>query len=389
MYPLAAFVVLICMFQVNYLNKALEHFSASIVTPLNFVFFSFATLLTTSILYQGFAVSTPVVGITLLLGFLVIVIGVILLFQYNLKVINMKLSRHIEDVNDEEVDDNHHMSDNPFVMLNRAYPIHPESKKHSNTVAPTIDHRQIDEKDEIYVRMEEQPSIEETQATALSPIQPNVPKVSLSEQIQQRDEINNQQRNVLGEFEQTEQHAMPHQLVPIRSPFVPTAPPMPMANTGSPLPPIPMNSNASPLQSMSMNNNISPLQPMPMTNTAQSFPPVAQITSREVRIPMLMDRMSKDRELDANTQSIYPSIVTSDPMVISAPASARSSQGAREAKLPEQPKGLGIAHLSIESGSGSEYEEEDSVATSTPPETRSWQPPGKAPRMYGRSYDER
>jgi drug/metabolite transporter (DMT)-like permease len=64
MYPLILFVILTVLFQVHYLNRALLYFSTSIVTPLNFVFFSTATLITASVLLQGFYVSSASSAVT-------------------------------------------------------------------------------------------------------------------------------------------------------------------------------------------------------------------------------------------------------------------------------------------------------------------------------------
>ena len=123
-YVLAVFVVFVCVFQIDYLNRALKYFSASIVTPLNFVFMSTTTLVTTSVLYQGFQVGSAVTAVTILIGFLVIVLGVVLLLQYNLKLTKrdtMK-ERSIEDRLFRELDYDI-QNDNPFSMLNKAYSI--------------------------------------------------------------------------------------------------------------------------------------------------------------------------------------------------------------------------------------------------------------------------
>ncbi len=92
---MGVFVIGTAIFEINYLNKALVHFSTSIVTPVQYVFFSSATILTSAILFRGFNVTTFVQGATILLGFVVIVIGVALLFQYNLKLnkLNQELAR--------------------------------------------------------------------------------------------------------------------------------------------------------------------------------------------------------------------------------------------------------------------------------------------------------
>jgi hypothetical protein len=90
LYFIGAFVICAAIFEIKYLNKALTHFSTSIVTPVGYVFFSTATIITSAILFRGFNVETYVQGATILAGFLVIVIGVALLFQYNLKLNKLK-----------------------------------------------------------------------------------------------------------------------------------------------------------------------------------------------------------------------------------------------------------------------------------------------------------
>ncbi|KAJ3247946.1 hypothetical protein HDU77_008396 [Chytriomyces hyalinus] len=85
MYPLLAFVVFFILFQVHFLNKALSSFSAAIVTPIYYVFFTTATMISTAFLFQGFPVGDAVGGVSILFGFLTIVGGVALLFQYSLK----------------------------------------------------------------------------------------------------------------------------------------------------------------------------------------------------------------------------------------------------------------------------------------------------------------
>ncbi|KAJ3395452.1 hypothetical protein HDU80_010346 [Chytriomyces hyalinus] len=84
-YPLLAFVVFFILFQVHFLNKALSSFSAAVVTPIYYVFFTTATMISTAFLFQGFPVGDAVGGVSILFGFLTIVGGVALLFQYSLK----------------------------------------------------------------------------------------------------------------------------------------------------------------------------------------------------------------------------------------------------------------------------------------------------------------
>jgi hypothetical protein len=99
-YPLMLFIACSATFQINYLNKSLQHFSTSIVTPVNYVFFSTATLITSAILFRGFNVGSVVNAVSIILGFLVIVVGVSLLFQYNLKMVNkLKTETEVLDTN--------------------------------------------------------------------------------------------------------------------------------------------------------------------------------------------------------------------------------------------------------------------------------------------------
>ncbi|KAI8615082.1 magnesium transporter, partial [Chytriomyces sp. MP71] len=78
-YPLLAFVVFFILFQVHFLNKALSSYSAAIVTPIYYVFFTTATMTSTAFLFQGFPVGNAVSGVSILFGFLTIVGGVALL----------------------------------------------------------------------------------------------------------------------------------------------------------------------------------------------------------------------------------------------------------------------------------------------------------------------
>lgn len=84
-YIMMAFILCSGVVQINYLNKALNMFSTAVVTPVYYVMFTTATLLCSGILLHVFTFSSAVSFVTLLIGFLVIVGGVALLFQYSLK----------------------------------------------------------------------------------------------------------------------------------------------------------------------------------------------------------------------------------------------------------------------------------------------------------------
>ncbi|KAJ3129325.1 hypothetical protein HK098_001737 [Nowakowskiella sp. JEL0407] len=90
LYPLLAFVIFTAFVQINFLNKALNLFSTAIVTPVYYVFFTTATLVSSAVLFRGFPVANTIAGISILIGFLVIVGGVALLFQYSLKITKLK-----------------------------------------------------------------------------------------------------------------------------------------------------------------------------------------------------------------------------------------------------------------------------------------------------------
>ncbi|KAH9809398.1 magnesium transporter NIPA-domain-containing protein [Melampsora americana] len=78
MYFLIGFVVCTLLTEINYLNKALELFNTAMVTPTYYVMFTFSTLVTSIILFQG--LRAPALDIvTLVLGFLVICVGITLL----------------------------------------------------------------------------------------------------------------------------------------------------------------------------------------------------------------------------------------------------------------------------------------------------------------------
>ncbi|KAI5474543.1 tubulin beta-1 chain [Pseudohyphozyma bogoriensis] len=78
MYFLLGFVVITLLTEINYLNKALELYNTSMVTPTYYVLFTTCTLVTSVILYQGFKASAIEI-ITVVMGFLVIYSGITLL----------------------------------------------------------------------------------------------------------------------------------------------------------------------------------------------------------------------------------------------------------------------------------------------------------------------
>ena len=89
-YPLLAFVLFTITLQINYLNKALNLFSTAIVTPVYYVFFTGATIISSAVLFRGFQDVQIIAGVSMMIGFLIIVGGVALLFQYSIKVLKEK-----------------------------------------------------------------------------------------------------------------------------------------------------------------------------------------------------------------------------------------------------------------------------------------------------------
>ncbi|CAE7189136.1 unnamed protein product [Rhizoctonia solani] len=77
-YFLLVFVIITLLTEVYYLNVALALFNTAMVTPTYYVIFTFCTLVTSVILFQGFA-ATPTAIITVVMGFLVICAGITIL----------------------------------------------------------------------------------------------------------------------------------------------------------------------------------------------------------------------------------------------------------------------------------------------------------------------
>ncbi|MCJ1389841.1 hypothetical protein MMC18_002698 [Xylographa bjoerkii] len=92
LYVLLVFVVCTLLTEIIYLNKALNLFNAALVTPTYYVFFTSATIVSSSILFRGFK-GTPSSIATIIMGFLEICSGVILL----------QLSKSAKDVPDAAV----------------------------------------------------------------------------------------------------------------------------------------------------------------------------------------------------------------------------------------------------------------------------------------------
>ncbi|KAL8832428.1 MAG: hypothetical protein Q9170_004886 [Blastenia crenularia] len=92
LYVLFVFVTVTLVTEIIYLNKALNIFNAALVTPTYYVFFTSSTILTSAVLFRGFAGSVKSI-MTVVLGFLQICAGVVLL----------QLSKSSKDVPDAAV----------------------------------------------------------------------------------------------------------------------------------------------------------------------------------------------------------------------------------------------------------------------------------------------
>lgn len=77
-YFLLGFVTVTLVTEIIFLNKALELFNTAMVTPTYYVLFTFSTLVTSIILFQGLD-SSPIQIVTIVLGFLTICAGICLL----------------------------------------------------------------------------------------------------------------------------------------------------------------------------------------------------------------------------------------------------------------------------------------------------------------------
>ncbi|KAG8958937.1 hypothetical protein FRC03_008685 [Tulasnella sp. 419] len=77
-YFLLGFVIITLLTEIYFLNMALALFNTAMVTPTYYVIFTFCTLVTSVILYQGLS-ATAIQIITVVLGFLVICSGITLL----------------------------------------------------------------------------------------------------------------------------------------------------------------------------------------------------------------------------------------------------------------------------------------------------------------------
>ncbi|KAG5993781.1 hypothetical protein E4U52_001657 [Claviceps spartinae] len=89
LWVLFGFVICTLLTEIIFLNKALNLFNAALVTPTYYVYFTSTTIITSTVLFQGFKGTPPEIA-TVVLGFLTICSGVVLL----------QLSKSAKDVPD-------------------------------------------------------------------------------------------------------------------------------------------------------------------------------------------------------------------------------------------------------------------------------------------------
>ncbi|KAI8620668.1 magnesium transporter NIPA-domain-containing protein [Chytriomyces sp. MP71] len=109
MYPLIIFMVMTVVFQIHYLNKALAAYSTAIIYPIHYVCFTGMTMISTAFLFREFPVSSVDAGGSIFEGFIVLVVGVILLYKNNIDakaamVDVTQVDNHVEDVNFDHPD---------------------------------------------------------------------------------------------------------------------------------------------------------------------------------------------------------------------------------------------------------------------------------------------
>ncbi|EMR64171.1 putative duf803 domain membrane protein [Eutypa lata UCREL1] len=92
LYVVLVFVIATLLTEIIYLNKALNLFNAAMVTPTYYVYFTSTTIITSSVLFQGFR-GTATQIVTVVMGFLTICAGVVLL----------QLSKSAKDVPDTAI----------------------------------------------------------------------------------------------------------------------------------------------------------------------------------------------------------------------------------------------------------------------------------------------
>ncbi|KAG2122830.1 magnesium transporter NIPA-domain-containing protein [Suillus cothurnatus] len=91
-YFLMAFVVITLLTEIYYLNIALALFNTAMVTPTYYVLFSFCSMVTTIVLFQGLSSSVTQI-LTLVLAFLTICVGITILQMSKIDPAHLKLDR--------------------------------------------------------------------------------------------------------------------------------------------------------------------------------------------------------------------------------------------------------------------------------------------------------
>ncbi|XP_060064798.1 magnesium transporter NIPA2-like isoform X1 [Ylistrum balloti] len=104
---LLAVVILCILVQLNYLNRALDQFNTSVVTPIYYVFFTSCVIVASLILFKEWGAIKAQDSIGNLCGFLVIIIGIFLLQAFkdmNISMANLTtMKREVEASNNGDI----------------------------------------------------------------------------------------------------------------------------------------------------------------------------------------------------------------------------------------------------------------------------------------------
>ncbi|XP_021369075.1 magnesium transporter NIPA2-like isoform X3 [Mizuhopecten yessoensis] len=104
---LLAVVILCILIQLNYLNRALDQFNTSVVTPIYYVFFTSCVIVASLILFKEWGAISAQDSIGNLCGFLVIIVGIFLLQAFkdmNISLSNLTtMKRDVESSNNGDI----------------------------------------------------------------------------------------------------------------------------------------------------------------------------------------------------------------------------------------------------------------------------------------------
>lgn len=147
--------------QMNYLNRSLDTFNTSLVTPIYYVMFTTMTIIASGILFKEWNILTAKDIVGALCGFMIIICGVFLLHAF--RDINVKLSDLIEKTNKPSGSASTADSENgttnhePIVVKDSSFPIemeplspsspHPKRTHRGKVLSPVITNGNLDHSD--------------------------------------------------------------------------------------------------------------------------------------------------------------------------------------------------------------------------------------------------